>query len=114
MYDSVANFTSVIDRLDGLTQDEKTALTADITQELDLQQKFDQQCMGLLSDEERAALKTKDMSSQPYQQANHKLEGFIQSDPACSAVTKESAALLQQNSDLLTKLKMRLSPLMTK
>jgi hypothetical protein len=112
MYDSVEKFTSVINRLDGLTGDEKAGLIAYIKQELNLRKKFTDQCIGLLSDEERAALDSMEKGSSLYQQANDKLEAAMHDDPACSSTSNELNALMNQYTDLLIKMKRLLAPIM--
>jgi hypothetical protein len=111
MWDSVDNFTSVINRLDGLTADEKRTLITYISQEIKLNDELQKNCSASLTTEERAALKG-DMESPLYQQANAKFNDAIINDPACSKSSQDLQNLMSQNSDLLLKVKMLLSPYM--
>jgi hypothetical protein len=110
MWDSVENFTSVVERLDGLTGEEKQTLRANFSREIELRGEFDKKCIMLLTSEEQAAAKDMgNMGSALYQQANDKLEAAMQNDPACSSVHREMDALMAQSSPLGIKLKMQLS-----
>lgn len=112
MWDSVENFTRVVERMDGLTGEEKETLRAYISREIELRGEFDRKCIMLLTSEEQAAAKDiRNMGSAPYQQANDKLEAAMQNDPACSSVHREMEALMAQISPLGIKLKMQLSPI---
>jgi hypothetical protein len=109
MWDSVENFMSVVDRLDGLTGEEKETLRANFSREIELRGEFDKKCINLLTSEEQVAAKDMgNMGSALYQQANDKLEAAMQNDPACSSVHREMEALIAQSSPLGIKLKMHL------
>ncbi|NLI08655.1 MAG: hypothetical protein GX457_16445 [Thermotogaceae bacterium] len=113
MFDSVENFTSVIDRLDGLSDDEKQVLVDYITQELQLNGEIQQNCTASLTDEERSALHDMDMGSPLYQQANDKFNYAITYTPACSQPFQQINALMTQHGDLIIKVKSLVSAYMT-
>jgi len=112
MWNSIENFTSVIDRLDGLTDDEKQRLIAYFTQELELDEEVQKNCTTSLTAEERAALKDMDMASPLYQQASEKYNDALIHVPACSEPSQDLEAFMFQNGDLLTKVKILLSSYM--
>jgi hypothetical protein len=112
MWNSVDNFTSVIDRLDGLTDDEKQTLIGYITQEIELNDEVQKNCTASLTAEERAALKDMDMGSPLYQQASQKFNDALINVPACSEPFQELEALMSQNGDLLMKVKQLVYPYM--
>lgn len=110
MWDSVDNFASVINRLDGLTADEKQTLITYISQEIKLSDEFQKNCSASLTTEERTALK--DRGNPLYQQANTKFNDAIINDPDCSKSSQDLNNLVEQNGDLIIKVKMLLSPYM--
>jgi hypothetical protein len=113
MFDSLENFTSVIDRLDGLNDDEKQELFDYFTQELELNDEIHQNCAASLTDEERAALDDGDMDDPLYQQANAKFTYAMTYTPACSQPAQKMDALMSQYGDMIMKVKELVSPYMT-
>ena len=113
MFDSVENFTSVIDRLVGLNDDEKQALVNYITQELELNEEIHQNCAASLTDEERAALDDRNMDDPLHQQASAKFTYAMTYTPACSQPAQKMDALMSQYEDLIIKVKGLVSPYMT-
>lgn len=112
MWDSVENFASVIDRLEGLTVEEKQTLIVYITQELELNDEIHKYCSASLTTEESAALEEMNMGSPLYQQANSKFSDAMVNDPDCSKSSQELQNLMSQNGDLLKKVKSLISPYM--